>query len=205
MPYSVFHSKSFIMGKASCNQKHAQDDQTIVISFDEYPPLFKALPALVHQGDRKIGVTYGEWYDCDEDEYVENGGIYERCYKKLTVPHLYCPFCHNWHQASVYLGRHISDERTRWMANMVTHYRHHHIMSWNKCWGRNGGFYRNGWFNEDDYEKKKKEYNERAKRQIIRKCAAFMNNKGITLSNIEALQNTTAETLEVARKNFLPK
>ncbi len=81
---------------------------------------------------------------------------------------------------------------------MITHYRHHHITSWNKCWGRHGGYYRGHWFGE--YEEEKKKVNERAKRQIIRKGKKVLQEIGIKPTHFSILQNTEDKTMELALK-----
>ena len=83
---------------------------------------------------------------------------------------------------------------------MVTHYRHNHIDSWNKCWGRHGSRYRSNWFG--DYEEEKIKVNERAKRQIIRKGKDILNRLGITPDHFRRLQNTEQKTMELANKNL---
>ncbi|MDD2200417.1 MAG: hypothetical protein PHX84_02090 [Candidatus Shapirobacteria bacterium] len=83
-----------------------------------------------------------------------------------------CPICGETSQCSDYLKKIFKDEKVLWFANMVTHYQHDHITSWDKCWGKNGYRYRQGWFG--DYDEEKAKVNERAKRQIIRKCENFV-------------------------------
>jgi len=111
---------------------------------------------------------------------------------------IFCPLCAKYFDASDYLIKNIKDDKVLWLANMVTHYRHAHISSWNKCWGRNGGAYRQKWFGE--YEDEKKKVNERAKRQIIRKCQRYMNASGINYDHVEKLQANSSETLQFAKK-----
>jgi hypothetical protein len=85
---------------------------------------------------------------------------------------------------------------------MVTHYRHNHIESWNKCWGRNGSRYRNNWFG--DYEEEKIKVNERAKRQILRKGLPILKELDIRPEHFERLQHTEIKTLELAKKLLNP-
>lgn len=110
---------------------------------------------------------------------------------------VYCPLCGRYFHESAYLKTVIEDNGTLWIANMITHYRHNHISSWNKCWGYGGGRYRSGWF--ADYESEKRKVNERAKRQIIRKAAGYMKLKHITSKHFEGLQHNDEETLALAR------
>lgn len=105
----------------------------------------------------------------------------------------YCPMCNRYFESSDYLNKLFENENTKWVSNMVTHYRHNHLTSWNKCWERNGRYYRKGWFK--DYETEKAKINERAKRQIIRKCKDFMIANDFNLQELMALKGNTKETL----------
>lgn len=112
---------------------------------------------------------------------------------------VYCPICDYWFDGSEYLMTIFeNNDYMLWFANMVTHYRHTHITSWNKCWGYHGDYYRKKWFK--DYNSEKEKVNERAKRQIIRKCRSFMQNNGFTLKNLGELVTVKEETLKVAMK-----
>jgi len=95
----------------------------------------------------------------------------------------------------------IEDERVLFIANNITHYRHTHIESWNKCWGQYGGYYRNA-AHFGDYDEEKAKVNERAKRQIIRKGKDYLKLQGITAKHFEELQNNEDKTLELARKTL---
>lgn len=110
---------------------------------------------------------------------------------------VYCPICKKSVGSSDYLKTVIQDERVLWIANMITHYRHNHITSWNKCWGRGGGRYRNGWFG--DYDEEKKLVNERAKRQIIRKCKHYLMLHEIKAEHYEQLQSNDEKTIALAK------
>lgn len=112
-----------------------------------------------------------------------------------------CPICSRKVEQSDYLNQIFKDEpEVNYLAHMVTHYRHNHIDSWNKCWGRHGSRYRSNWFG--DYDEEKKKVNERAKRQIIRKGKDILNRLGILPEHFGRLQNTEVKTLELARKNL---
>ena len=112
---------------------------------------------------------------------------------------VYCPICKHYFDGSEYLKTvFLDDEKALWFANMVMHYRHSHITSWNKCWGYGGRYYRSGWFG--DYDEEKAKVNERAKRQILRKCKDYLKANGFTKDVLDKLQNTTEETREVAMK-----
>ena len=113
----------------------------------------------------------------------------------------FCPMCNDYFKESEYLRTVISNPRTLWLANMVTHYRHNHITSWNKCWdnfeGRN---YRRGWFG--DYEEEKATVNERAKRQIVRKCFSYIKYNNITIEDFNELDYNEEETIEFLNKKL---
>lgn len=144
-----------------------------------------------------------ELYSEDED-YVR---AVERI-RKLKAEHieilnsikekLFCPICSSEFLGSDYLRVVFKDYKTRWLANMVTHYRHNHITSWNKCWGKNGSRYRSNWFG--DYDAEKMKINERAKRQIIRKAKQYLNTNGINVSHFLELENTEERTITLATK-----
>jgi hypothetical protein len=110
-----------------------------------------------------------------------------------------CPICSQKVEQSDYLNQVFKDEpEVNYLAHIVTHYRHNHIESWNRCWGRHGSRYRSNWFG--DYDEEKKKVNERAKRQIIRKGKNILNQLGILPEHFERLQNTEAKTIELAKK-----
>jgi hypothetical protein len=114
---------------------------------------------------------------------------------------VFCPICKEYFYESEYLRTAIDSPKTLWLANMVTHYRHTHISSWNKCWdGRAGNYYRSGWFG--DYEKEKRLVNERAKRQIIRKCTDYLKMQKITVKDFEGLEYNDEKTIELAIKKL---
>jgi hypothetical protein len=113
-----------------------------------------------------------------------------------------CPICSRKVEQSDYLNQIFKDEpEVNYLAHMVTHYRHNHIDSWNRCWGRHGSRYRSNWFG--DYDEEKKKVNERAKRQIIRKGKDILNRLGIRPEHFERLQNTEEKTIVLARKTLI--
>lgn len=119
--------------------------------------------------------------------------------KKYTV---YCPHCDRRFDGSEYLATVFSDdERALWLANMVMHHRHDHITSWNKCWGYGGRYYRTA-AHFGNYDEEKAKVNERAKREIARKCKEYIIKNNINEEVFARLQNTTEETLNVVRKIF---
>ena len=110
-----------------------------------------------------------------------------------------CPICGEMVNESKYLEERFKNTpEVNYLAHMITHYRHNHITSWNKCWGRNGGYYRGHWFG--DYEEEKKKVNERAKRQIIRKGKKVLQEIGIKPFHFLELANTEEKTMELALK-----
>ena len=111
----------------------------------------------------------------------------------------YCPICKRYFLASDYLREAIVDDKVRFIANNITHYRHTHITSWNKCWGRMGGYYRAA-AKFGNYEEEKHKVNERAKRQIIRKAKDYLIIQGITSKDFCGLQHNDNETLALAEK-----
>ena len=112
---------------------------------------------------------------------------------------IFCPICDHYFSGSEYLyGVFHDDKKALWFANMVMHYRHTHIAYWNKCWGYGGRYYRSGWFG--DYDEEKAKVNERAKRQILRKCKDFLKENKFSPDILDKLQNTTDETRKVALK-----
>jgi hypothetical protein len=115
-----------------------------------------------------------------------------------------CFFCplHGWYVVrSPHLAEVFKDRpKAEWLANMVTHYRHSHITSWNKMWsGWAGSYYRRA-AHFGDYDQEKRKVNERAKRQILRQARDYLIAQGVRVEDFEALQGTTRETLSLARR-----
>lgn len=114
----------------------------------------------------------------------------------------WCPLCRSHQGASVYLHHEVfpAQPGAEWVANMVTHYRHDHITSWNKMWrGFPGAAYRRA-AHFGDYEEEKSKVNERAKRQILRGARDYLVRSGITAEDFAALKGTTEETMRLARR-----
>jgi hypothetical protein len=123
--------------------------------------------------------------------------------EKLDLKYKICPICSRRVEQSDFLNEIFKEEpEVNYLAHMVTHYRHNHIDSWNKCWGRHGGRYRSNWFG--DYDEEKRKVNERAKRQIIRKGKDILIQLGILPEHFERLQNTETKTIELAKKLLNP-
>lgn len=122
----------------------------------------------------------------------------------VNTNYFHCPICDKDKYESSYLAEAIKDEKARWIANMITHYRHDHITSWNKMWGENGWRYQQAaHYDPLDYEQRKIEVNERAKRQIIRKSFDYLKANGITKEHFLMLQNNDdIKTLELLNKKF---
>jgi len=133
-------------------------------------------------------------HDCDEED------CFEEEVEDVTVITQYCPICERYFDTSSYLNSVIEDERVRWLANMVTHYRHSHTKSWDNMWGRNGDRYLKGWKGYKDHDIMKMEYNERAKRQILRKCKIFLIENGFTVEHVMELESTDDMTIELYEK-----
>lgn len=112
---------------------------------------------------------------------------------------LKCPDCGYRFECSPFLAKIFKTQpKVEFLANLVTHFRHNHLTSWNKCWGRYGGAYRRGWFG--NYDEEKTLVNERQKRQILRKCKQFLIKHEFTSEDFTKLQNTTQETIDLAIK-----
>lgn len=109
----------------------------------------------------------------------------------------YCPVCKCYFIESKFLRLTIKDEKSLWIANMVTHFRHSHIQYWNCCWGNGGRAYRAGWFK--NYRAEKKKVNNICKRKIIRKCYSFLLEMQINRSHFEKLQFNDKETLKLLK------
>ena len=121
---------------------------------------------------------------------------------KVYCPIADCPSGNHLFNGSTYLGNLFADDpKAKWLANMVTHYRHNHIKSWNRNWGYNGHYYRKAYnFTKDQYARRKHEINERAKRQIARKAKAFLLANGIGISTLLKLEGTEQETIDLWKK-----
>jgi hypothetical protein len=106
-----------------------------------------------------------------------------------------CPICKQPVKQSTYLNEVIRDERVKYLANLVTHYRHNHVKwddSWRYMQKKNGS----NW----DYNKAKEEFNERAKRQYLRKCYPIFKALGIKADHFRQLQVQDSKTITLAHK-----
>lgn len=115
------------------------------------------------------------------------------------IQDLVCPLCNRQVVRSSYLMEVFKDQpKACYLAHLVTHYRHNHITSWNRCWEHDGNRYRRDWFT--DYEVEKQIVNERAKRQIIRKAKDILKRLEITPEDFAQLEGTEPHTMKVANK-----
>ena len=143
---------------------------------------------------RRNRISINECYDC----HAFNTLIEKRIEKEQEYIEQFCPICENFFHTSNFLNTNIKAEHVLWLANMVMHYRHNHITSWNKEWSRHG--YNTKHFNEDVYSTEKAKVNERAKRQILRKCTDYMQKNGFTVEHVKQLQNTDDKTILLYEK-----
>ena len=105
----------------------------------------------------------------------------------------YCPLCDGVVEKSEYLSTVFKDNpKMEWLANMVTHYRHEHVKYYNNSVGYVSFFH--------DYDGFKNVVNNRTKRQIIRKCKAFLLANNFTSKQFIELQNTEEKTIALANK-----
>ena len=110
-----------------------------------------------------------------------------------------CPICNKkFTESESLLEAFKDDTKTKFLSNLVRHYRQSHIRYWNKCWGPYGDKYRGHWFKDYDLEKFK--VNNRAKRQIIRKAGPVLKNIGIGPRHFRKLQETDVKTIDLALK-----
>ncbi len=110
------------------------------------------------------------------------------------VNRFYCPICEQINYGSKYLKTVFQDQRTLWLANMVTHYRHRHT-SWDSYCFYLGKFY--------DFEKQEK--NEEAKRGIVRLATQFLKENDFKLSHFTSLQNSSSQTIDTVKKILGPE
>lgn len=135
------------------------------------------------------GLT-GETRDDGEEEWECWCTEWEcRCRKCRMA---YCPICESHFATSDYLSTVFTDDKTLWLANMVTHYRHEH-----RAWDRTHPYISKR-YGQETYEHQKSIINEQAKRQIIRKSRDFLLEHGIGIEQFVALKGTDERTLALA-------
>lgn len=144
-------------------------------------------------------------YECEPD-YCQScrlsvSFMMEKKVTQVTIVEQYCPMCNQYFNTSAFINSLFeNDDKARWLSNMVMHHRHDHITSWNSNWSKNG-FARN--YLNVDYNKEKHKVNERAKRQIVRKCRDYMIQHGFYAEDVIKLQGTEQNTID-AYKKYLP-
>ena len=117
--------------------------------------------------------------------------------KKERFGSAICPICEGEFVFSAFLDTVIPDEKTRLIANLITHYRHMHQASWNtSC------HYIFAMYGQEAYEKSKIDHNNRAKRQIIRKCKNWLIENEISAKNFFELQNNDEKTIQLINKKL---
>ena len=131
-----------------------------------------------------------------EKREIENKKMY-----RDDRPSFFCPICGEYYWQSAYLSGLDFDEKTKWLANMVCHYRHVHIPSYDFACKNKVYAQKIVRHNEYEYWKEMKiKTNERAKRQIWRKIGKYMLLHGTRdewIAAVKKLKNTTKKTIEV--------
>ncbi|MCH7410170.1 hypothetical protein MM239_12250 [Belliella sp. DSM 111904] len=131
--------------------------------------------------------------------YINNVDILNKEDNLRYLKEQICPITNVKIKQSPYLAKVFqSDEKTLWIANLITHYRHNIYANWYvSC------ICRRDW-TEDFYEEKDK-VNEIAMKQIIKKAHKILIDCGITPEVFGNLEGTTEETMKVAKKFLTPK
>lgn len=109
---------------------------------------------------------------------------------------LFCPACDKYVGSSQYLNAVFREDKIRWLANMITHYRHSHNRMYNEMCRqhtKNFNLY---------YDKVKAELNEGVKRKLILNHTDYLISNGITSTEFSKLMNTTAKTIELAKSKL---
>jgi hypothetical protein len=126
---------------------------------------------------------------CNEiEEYKE---------KKQKFGSSTCPICGEEFLFSEYLHDVIPNEKTRLIANLITHYRHEHQASWNRSC-----HYISSKWGEDAYQRAKVKHNNRAKRQILRKCKSWIIENEMSDENFISLTENDENTIKLISKTF---
>lgn len=112
-----------------------------------------------------------------------------------------CPVCTRLVAPSAHLHTVFADDPYgEWFANLVTHFRHNHLTSWNKAW-RNAAYRRKAI--RKPYEEAKAEVNNRAKRQLMRAVMKSRwpaeDRRGL-ISAVSRLQSNEPATLSLMHK-----
>ncbi len=175
---------------------HLEEDVLIIMT-RQHPSIYKNEKICLNKENCTITTPNVSIKWDYESQLIRNGS---------SLYQVFCPLCNKWFAGSPYLSTVFTDERSLWLANMVTHYRHTHIESWDKMWGRYGGYYQQAaHYHDEDYEDRKSEINERAKRQIARKAAEFLRDNNVDTEVFRSLQGTCEKTIKVVDDIFINK
>jgi uncharacterized C2H2 Zn-finger protein len=105
---------------------------------------------------------------------------------------VFCPLCGEWFGASDFLaGVFRGDDKAEFLANLVTHMRHEHVVYYN-----NSVNYVSHNHNYDHF----KEQVNRMKRRLIREARGFLVQHGFSSKDFCKLQSTDEVTRVLARK-----
>lgn len=178
-------------------------------------PLFKYVKVICHSCKNSLIGSKKECYACKNGLVGIKKNDYEEWFCECSTwecrceeaEFFFCPLCASYHAEFKGLKENVKGKISTsayWVANIVTHYRHNHIESWNKMWDkRTGGYYRDSFRYEDsEYERRKEEVNERAKRQIIRKSLSYLRFHKITSRAFLELKGFDEKTLVLAKKKL---
>lgn len=129
---------------------------------------------------------------CNENitgiEHVEN---------KYDQKYRFCPVCEGYTiEVSDYLSGLLSG-RLLFFANLITHYRHCHIASWDSM-RESAGYLKASHYN---YKPVRKKANNQIKRAVLKKYHLWFKEKGFTKEDFR-LQNNDEETNEIIEKLF---
>ena len=108
-----------------------------------------------------------------------------------------CPICGEEFAFSEYLNEVFESHQMRLLANLITHYRHSHQSSWNQSC-----HYISKKYGEDTYLIKKNEHNNRAKRQILRKCKDWLYENQIEAKHFLSLSDNDIGTINLINKTY---
>lgn len=112
----------------------------------------------------------------------------------------YCPKCESYFQGTYYLDRQFGKyPKTRWLANLITHYRHEHT-NWDK--NKYVLLPNSRKPQGQDYEKDKAAINEYIKQWLIRKHHNLLKENKITEQIFKNLKGTKPETIRLYKKTI---
>lgn len=120
--------------------------------------------------------------------------------KRLKFGYSTCPICGEEFSFSGYLNKIFDTHQTRLIANLITHYRHIHQSSWNRSC-----HYISNKYGEDGYLNAKKEHNNRAKRQILRKCKDWLIDNDVGAEHFLSLSDNDEQTINLISKVYQMK